>query len=95
MGRVVHGLMYLDVEIFINPHRFTEHEDVLHDGGKLPHVSYFGEHGSLVFPLRRLGSIHLLVGALARHGRQGIRARRQRRRENVRLRGDRLSGTRM
>ena len=95
MKRVVSGIMYLDVEIFVNPDRFTKHEDVLHDRGKFPHVSYFGKHGRLLFPLRRFGSLHLLMGALARHGREGIRARRQRRRDNLRLEGDPLPEARM
>ena len=95
MGRVVYGIMYLDVEIFVNPDRFTKHEDILHDGGKLPHIPYFGERGCLLFPLRGFGSLHLLMGALARHGRQGIRARRQRWRGNLRLKEDPWSGTRM
>lgn len=34
---------YIHVEIFSDLDSFSKDEDVLHEGGKLPHVAQFGE----------------------------------------------------
>jgi hypothetical protein len=62
---------HLDVEVFVNLNRLAKHEDVLHDGGKLPHIPYPLEQGGLFFLWRWFKGLHLRETALSRHGGKG------------------------
>lgn len=67
--------MYLDVEVLVDLEHFAEHENELHHGSKLPHITYAGNERRrrrLLGGRRRL--LELGASAFPRHGGKGGRS---------------------